>query len=137
MSKKIYPLLFLFMVLLFSMQGSRIYAQEEDTPRVTEMKFCLSVQDREPVGVDTVFADTVKQVYCFTLIEGARDTTSITHVWYHETKERAEVHLKVGSIRWRTWSSKRIMKEWLGKWRVEVVSSEGKTLRTEEFDIKD
>jgi len=137
MSKKIYPLLFLFIVLLFSMQGSRIYAQEEDTPRVTEMKFCIAVQDREPIGVDTVFADTVKQVYCFTLIEGARDTTSITHVWYHGTEKRAEVHLKVGSIRWRTWSSKRIIKEWLGKWRVEVISAEGKILRTEEFDIKD
>jgi len=136
MFNKNHLILCLFAVLLFSIQASQIYAQEEDTLQVTEMKFCKTVQDREPVGVDTVFADTVKQVYCFTLIEGAQDTTSITHVWYYGDEKRAEVHLKVGSIRWRTWSSKRIMKEWLGKWRVEVISAEGKILRTKEFDIK-
>ncbi|HID92795.1 MAG TPA: DUF2914 domain-containing protein [bacterium (Candidatus Stahlbacteria)] len=125
----------LSLFLLLSIQVSRAYSQE-DTLRVTDMKFCIAVQDREPIGVDTVFADTVKKVYCFTLIEGAKDTTFITHIWYHGTEKRAEVKLMVGSIRWRTWSSKRIMKEWVGKWRVEVVSAEGKLLRTKEFYIK-
>jgi len=136
MSKKNYLSLFC-LALLFLTQGRQVFAQAEDTLRVTDMKFCTAVRNREPIGVDTVFADTVRQVYCFTLIEGAKDTTSITHVWYHGDEKRAEIHLKVGPICWRTWSSKRIMKEWAGKWQVEVKSAEGTIIRTEEFEIKE
>lgn len=136
MNRKNYLSLF-YLALLFLTQGRQVSAQAEDTLRVTDMKFCTAVQNREPIGVDTVFADTVRQVYCFTLIEGAKDTTSITHVWYHGDEKKAEVHLKVGAIRWRTWSLKQIMKEWAGKWRVEVKSAENTVIRTEEFEIKE
>jgi hypothetical protein len=122
--------------LLVLTYGGITYSQEEFSLQVTDMKFCTDVQDREPLGVDTVFPDTVGQVYCFTVIEGAKDTTSIMHIWYHNDEKKAEVPLNVGSVRWRTWSSKRIMEEWVGKWRVEVVFQDS-ILRTEEFYIED
>ncbi len=116
--------------------GGMTYARAEDTLRVTDMKFCTDVQNREPLGADTVFVDTVARVYCFTVIEGAEDTTSILHIWYHNDEKKAEVPLKVGPVHWRTWSSKRIMKEWVGKWRVKVVSRDT-IIRTEEFHIEE
>ncbi|NIR49886.1 DUF2914 domain-containing protein [candidate division KSB1 bacterium] len=100
------------------------------------MVFCTAVEEREPVAVDTVFADTVGQVYCFTKIIGATDTTSISHVWYYEDEEKANVNLAVKSKSWRTWSSKKILQEWDGKWRVDVVSSQQEIIKSEEFLIK-
>ena len=35
---------------------------------VEEMEFCTVIEERQPAGADTVFADTVGRVYCFTKI---------------------------------------------------------------------
>ena len=54
------------------------YAQEkEEALTVKEMVFCMAVEDRQPVGVDTVFSNTIERVYCFTKIIGARDTGAL------------------------------------------------------------
>ncbi len=113
-----------------------IYAQEEKGIEITEMNFCTDVQEREPIGVDSVFSKMVGTVYCFTLIEGAADTISVEHIWYHNDEKMAEVSLLVGSTKWRTWSSKKIMEDWVGKWRVDIIL-EGDILRSEEFQIED
>ena len=112
------------------------YAHEESGLSVTDMKFCTDVQDREPIGIDSIFSSTAEQIYCFTLIEDAEDTTFVSHVWYFNDEKIAEVSLKIGPARWRTWSSKKIMKEWVGKWRVDIVSGDI-ILRSEEFHVQD
>jgi hypothetical protein len=103
---------------------------------VDQMVFCTGVEDREPVGADTAFADTVGQVYCFTKISGAEDETTVSHVWYLNGEEKASVDLSVKGKTWRTWSSKRIPKEWNGTWKVEVKSAEGNVLRSKEFVVQ-
>lgn len=100
------------------------------------MVFCTAVENREAVGVDKIFPDTVERVYCFTRITGAADTTTVSHVWYHGDEEKAKVNLSVRSKSWRTWSSKLILKEWEGVWRVDVLSSNGRLLASKEFIIK-
>ena len=127
------------MILIFSLLfflttfGS---AQENANLEVKGMVFCTAVEDRQPVGADSLFFDTVERVYCFTRITGAEDTTSVSHIWYHGDEEMAAVDLAVRSKSWRTWSSKQIMKEWSGIWRVDVVSSDGKLLISKEFLVK-
>ncbi len=103
---------------------------------IQEMVFCTSIEEREPVEPDSLFNDTVGQVYCFTRITGATDTTTIYHVWYHEDEEKARVELTVRSSPWRTWSSKLILKEWDGIWRVDIILPEGRLLRSKEFLVK-
>ena len=103
---------------------------------IQEMVFCRSIEEREPVDTDSLFADTVGQVYCFTRVTGATDTTMIYHVWYHEDEEMARVELTVRSSPWRTWSSKQILKEWDGIWRVDILLQEGRLLRSKEFLVK-
>ncbi len=103
---------------------------------VEEMVFCTTVENREPVGADTAFADTIGQVYCFTQISGAEDTTTISHVWYLNGEEKASVDLSVRGKTWRTWSSKRIPKEWDGSWRVDVESETGVVLKSKEFVVR-
>jgi len=103
---------------------------------VESMEFGIDVQDRQIVGADTSFASTVGAVYCFTHIVGVQDTADISHIWYHEGDERANVTLNVRSNSWRTWSSKNILEAWTGKWSVDVVGPNGDVIATESFTIE-
>jgi hypothetical protein len=103
---------------------------------VEEMVFCSSIEQHQPVGIDTVFVETVGTVYCFSKITGAADTVLISHVWYYNNEEKARVDLSIKSRTWRTWSSKRIMEDWQGKWRVDIIDMNGNILKSKQFFIK-
>lgn len=97
---------------------------------------CTEIQDREPVGAGETFPATVGKLYCHTLVEGAEEPTTITHVWYHGEKNMAEVTLDVGSARWRTWSSKKIVESWTGNWHVDILDADGAVLISAPFQIQ-
>lgn len=103
---------------------------------VDTMAVCTAVEDRSPVGAATEFENTVGALYCFTKITGASDSTSVVHVWYYGDKEIARVNMAVNSAEWRTWSSKRILAEWTGAWRIDVESSDGTVLKSAGFTVK-
>ncbi len=103
---------------------------------VEEMAFCTGVESRQPVGVADSFSDAVGRVYCYTRIMGAADATSVVHVWYFNDEEKARLNLNVKSKSWRTWSSKKIAKYWVGDWRVEVLSSDGDLLESKTCTIE-
>jgi len=116
-------------------------AQEATQPaalsiKVDEMAVCTSVEDRQPVGTDTSFVKTIGQLYCFVKISGESDSTSIFQTWIYNDKEMAKVELSVKGKSWRTWSSKRIVEDWVGNWKVEVSDATGNVLMTKEFVIK-
>jgi hypothetical protein len=46
------------------------------------------------------------------------------------------LNIPVRSSSWRTWSSKRILKEWQGIWRVDILLPGGKLLISKEFLVK-
>jgi hypothetical protein len=100
-----------------------------------EVVFAQSVDEKQPAGVDTVFASDAGRVYCWTLVTGATDSTRITHRWFYGDTEMASVDLDIGSSRWRTWSFKTIMPEWTGRWSVSVNDSGGRTLATSRFRV--
>jgi hypothetical protein len=102
---------------------------------VTRAVACLEVRDREPQSVDTEFSNRTEQVVCFTQIEGASEETHVEHVWIHEGEERARVSLPVRSATWRTYSTKKLLPEWTGAWKVEVRDSAGSVLKTVEFRV--
>lgn len=104
-----------------------------DGVRVERIAICKDVQDRVPIDMDTTFSADAGSLYCFTRIEGATDTTSVTHVWYYGEKKMAEVTLPVRSIRWRTWSNKRLLPRWTGTWTVVILSETGTPLTQTSF----
>jgi hypothetical protein len=118
------------------MVPAAVSAQETPGLTVEEMAFCAAVQDRAPSLPDTAFASTIENVWCFVRIAGAADTTSITHVWYYGDREISRVELAVKSSSWRTWSSKKILPEMQGTWRVDVLSPAGDVLKSGTFAIK-
>ncbi len=124
------------LALLALVAASAALAQGTPGIAIDEMVFCTAVQDRAPSGVDTAFASTVENVYCFVKVTGAADTTAITQVWYHADKEIARVELAVKSPSWRTWSSKKIPADLLGTWRVDVLGPSGETLKSATFAVR-
>jgi len=121
--------LFIFFLRLFS--GSTIHAQ--GILKVELIAIAIAVEDRQPIGVSDVFADTVGALYCFTEIRGMGESTTVSQVWYYGEKRMAEVKLNVRGYRWRTWSTKVMQAEWTGDWRVDVVSEDGKILKSKDF----
>ena len=93
------------------------------------------IMDRNPVDVQESYPSAVGRLLCFTRITGADGDTVIYHVWYRGGKEMSRVELPVRSVDWRTWSSKTILPEWKGEWKVDVLDAQGKTLKTIHFSL--
>lgn len=121
------------LLILFVFISSSIYAQEL---RVVEADLATGIEDRQPVEVDTSFSADVGTIYFYSVIEGAQDTTEISHVWYYKEKEMARIDLAVRSDKWRTWSSKSILEKWTGSWRVMIEDADGNVLHTQSFTVQ-
>lgn len=111
-------------------------AAQAQEVRISRLDFATSIENREPAGIDTSFASNIGNIFCFTQIEGAPDTSKIFHVWYYKDEEKARISLDVQSNNWRTWSSKTIQKNWTGNWRVIVEDSKGNVLASKTFTIR-
>lgn len=102
---------------------------------VRDAAVSTGVQDRVPTGIASTFDSSVGKLYAFTRIVGAEGDTRIYHKWYHGGELVADIPLNVRSGDWRTWSSKNILPEWTGNWRVVVVSEDGTILGTVDFAL--
>jgi hypothetical protein len=128
------------LIIVFVLAGLQIATAQESNEgqlRVTKMVFCKEIVGLEPLSEETTFSNQTKKIFCFTKIEGAQFDMQITHRWYYEDSLMAEVKLPVRSGAWRTYSSKNIMEDWIGNWRVEVVDDEGELIRKESFVVQE
>ena len=110
-------------------------AQETPALEVSRGVISTAIVDREPENVGTSFPKDVGKLFLFTHINGATEPTEITHVWYWGDTERARVTLSIGSVSWRTNSSKVIQEHETGSWRVDVLDADGNVLKSIEFTI--
>ncbi len=105
-------------------------ATAENVVRAT---ITTSIVDREPVdSVDTVTNDQ-EVIFFFTEVMDLMGGT-ITHRWEYNGEIMAEVPLEIGGPRWRTHSSKRLFRGWIGEWKVSVVDDLGHILRSVSFN---
>ena len=103
--------------------------------QVQDVAISTGVQDRVPTGISTYFDSSVGKLYAFTRIVGADGDTRVYHKWYHGDDLVADVPLSVRSGDWRTWSSKTVLPEWTGDWRVVVVAEDGSVLGSVKFAV--
>lgn len=94
------------------------------------------VENLAPSGEGTEFTKDTARIYCFSKITGAKEETSIKHIWYHNDKMKAEIELPVKSSSWRTYSYKTIVPEFEGSWRVDIAGPSDKVLQSLKFEIK-
>jgi len=95
--------------------------QKSDLPTIEKAVICEKVEDRTPGGIRDPFPSTVGTLYCFTQLTHIPTQGSVYHVWYYGKKEMARVELPISPPRWRTWSSKIILPNWKGDWKVEIL----------------
>ena len=130
--KKICRQFFLFVFLL----SGGILAQNSSGIEVENIAICTSIENRQPVGTDSIFSADTGKLYCFTKLSSQTDSSEISHVWFYQDKQMAKISLPIKAKSWRTWSAKTIMPAWKGNWRVEVQGSEGNVIRSISFRLK-
>ena len=126
--KRLSLLVFVFVALL----GLPAYGAALE---VAEGVITTQISDRNPVDSVESYSASVGRLYCFTRITGAEGDSKVTHVWYRGDAEMARIDLAVRSNNWRTWSSKALLPEWTGNWRVDVLDADGNLLRTIPFTL--
>jgi hypothetical protein len=109
---------------------------EQSSAHLAEAVVCQDVVNRAPVGSGDVFAKEIPKVYCYTHVVGATPGTQLTHNWYYKGTLKASVKLKVGSLDFRTWSSKTMIPQWAGEWMVEILDADGKPMESIIFSLK-
>lgn len=96
------------------------------------------VIDREPQGVDTVFAPDEKRLFAFVEVdnpERAPGDLKVTFIKPDGTSQ-PPVDLEVGaSPRWRTWAFTR-QAHATGTWKAVVRNESGRVLASTEFDVR-
>lgn len=125
-------LLLTFLLLTFFMVGS-VFAETS----VNRISITSSIANREPVNPSTTFKNNINKLYCFTEIKTDEAPTKVVHIWLYKDNIIAEIPLNINSTKWRTYSSKNIAETWIGDWKVEVYSDQGKLIDSIKFAINE
>lgn len=130
--KKIYLLPALICYLLLSVP---LLFAADDGIKITELAVTTKIVKGNPIDlVHRISSRSVNSLFCFTRTTAPEGTdTTIKHVWYNGEEKMGEYQLPVKGAKWRTYSKKVIQPGWKGDWRVEVLDSDGKLIRTIKF----
>ena len=108
----------------------------EENLVLKEMLICQGIIKRTPVKPGKRFSNMVDSLYCYTKISNSGGKQELQHVWYYNDREMTRVLYNVKpSFNYRSWSKKTIYPENIGKWRVDVMSQDGKILGSRSFTI--
>ena len=100
-----------------------------------EAVMATGVENLLPQGVAKAFKADVNKLFCFTKIEGASEDTTITHVWFHDGEEMANVTLNIKGSPYRTYSTKIIESHKTGDWSVKIMDAQGKLITEVPFEV--
>lgn len=106
-------------------------AQAQEAPSVLA-QFTTGVENREPVDQVTFVENNARKIFFFTELHGL-DGQTIQHRWIYAGKIVADVSFEVRGPRWRVWSSKDLLPDWIGDWTVEIVTGDGEVIAAESF----
>ncbi len=119
----------LFLVLLISLPTVCLATD------ITRAEFCTSIVDREPGDAPESIEVGLQTLYFFTEILNGKDS-DVSHRWFYNNVQIADVGLKIGADRWRTWSTKQVWHLAPGTLKVQVVGSDDQVLIEKEIAIQ-
>ena len=94
------------------------------------------ILNKDPADLLDTFHWSMEKVYIWSMIECQQPPSSIRHTYYFKGQKVNDIVLKIKSPRWRTWSYKTLLdKRWIGQWRVDITSDEGKLLQSVFFEV--
>ena len=115
----------------FAQDAAEAPAVEEQRPSALA-QFTTAVENREPIDQVTFVSSDVRKIFFFSDLRGLAGR-NVTHRWIHDGETKAEVVFEVRGPRWRVWSSKDLLEDWLGDWTVEIVTDDGEVIAAETF----
>ena len=92
-----------------------------------------AIVDREPADNLDNITNELGEVKFFTELRDMSGQVA-KHRWEHDGKVMAEVPFDVKGHRWRVWSSKKMMPEWAGEWKVSVINGAGEVISEKSFE---
>ncbi len=102
--------------------------------RIARAVFTSAIIDREPADTLDTFSADISRIFFFTDLRGLGGQI-VTHRWEYDGQVMAEVTFKVGAgARWRVYSSKNLLPEWTGTWKVMINNESGETLHASTFE---
>ena len=101
---------------------------------VVRSAFTRTVEEREPTEDLQNLTNENGQVKFFTELRDMSGQTA-THRWEYEGKVVAEVAFDVKGPRWRVWSSKSLMPQWTGDWKVSVINGAGEVISEKKLSV--
>jgi len=101
--------------------------------RVARAVLTSDVINRAPVDELSQISNDIEKIFFFTDLRDMSGHT-VKHRWERNGNIISEVEYNVRGPRWRVWSSKNMMPDWLGKWKVSVVNTVGDVIETREFE---
>ena len=111
-------------------------SDHENNIEVLKTAVCTDVKDRKPSGENGSFQWSMNRIYIWNLIECKDHHSSIRHTYYFRGQKVNDIVLDIKSHLWRTWSFKTLSdKRFMGPWRVDITSTDGKLLHSVHFEI--
>ena len=95
-------------------------------------QFTTGIDNREPIDQVTFVSNLVRKIAFFSDLRGLQGKTVI-HRWIYAGETVAEVPFDVRGPRWRVWSTKDLLPNWVGDWTVEIVTEAGVVIAAETF----
>lgn len=111
-------------------------SQAANGMRVIRAVATSDVINKNPAGLSDSFPWSMEKVYIWTMIECEQPPSSVRHTYYFKGRKVNDIELKIKSPQWRTWSYKTLLeKRYIGQWRVDITSDEGKLLQSVFFEV--
>ncbi len=109
---------------------SQASAVEETAGSVRRFHFTSDIHEHEPIDKLIGLSNKDTVVYFFTELRNLQGQ-KVTHRWHYQGELLADVTFNVGSPRWRVWSKKTLLPNWIGEIQVTVVDEQERVLATE------
>ncbi|MEE4365102.1 MAG: DUF2914 domain-containing protein [Desulfotignum sp.] len=108
-----------------------------DQPVLVEAVMCEAIEKFKPVNQAVVFSISLGRVFCFTEFDPVPQETTVYHRWYRQDRLISTAKLVLNPPKWSSFSSMQLREADKGPWRVEIVDSREKLMKTLRFSISD
>lgn len=108
-----------------------------EPPVLVQAQMCENIDRFLPVNPAVVFSISLGRVYCFTAFDPVYEETVVYHRWYRQDRLISNARLVLNPPKWSSFSSMQLRPADKGPWRVEIVDSQDKLMKTLRFGISD
>ena len=94
---------------------------ETNPIEIKYFKLGRNLQNKELIGIDSIFYTDDERIYCMTKIQNQNNGKVIFHNWYKDNKLISKIRMEIGwSYNWRTWSYINVNTRRTGNWKVVI-----------------